>query len=192
MEQFELLAYTTRVFEALAINYFVTGSLASIFYGEPRFTIDIDIVAAVESRHIPELVSAFPAGEIYISEEGMEDALTHYTQFNIIHPRSGLKVDVMIAKMDEFDRSRFSRRKELYPEVDRHIYFASAEDVIIKKMEYYREGGSEKHIRDILSMLRISAEAIDYAYIEAWSGKRGTREIWDSLVTRMTARKNIQ
>jgi len=42
MEQSELLRFVVSVLERLDIPYFVTGSTVTIFYGEPRFTNDID------------------------------------------------------------------------------------------------------------------------------------------------------
>ncbi|MEK7300945.1 MAG: hypothetical protein AAB072_07580, partial [Nitrospirota bacterium] len=65
--------------------------------------------------------------------------------------------------------------------------FASPEDVILKKMEYYREGGSEKHLRDIGGILRVSAGMIDEPYIGEWADRLGLREIWDAVLRRLQA-----
>ncbi len=185
MEQYELLKYLVNAFEKLGIRYFVTGSIASIFYGEPRFTNDIDIVADINENHILELLKLFPKEEFYISEEAILDAINHKYQFNIIHPSSGLKIDVIICKNDAFDNSRFKRIKRISPIEDTQANFSSPEDVIIMKMRYYKEGESEKHLRDISSMLKISGDIIDKNYIENWVDKLGLKDIWNAILERL-------
>jgi hypothetical protein len=185
MELYDLLARVIEVFENLHIPYLVTGSLAAMAYGEPRLTNDIDIVAGIDETHIPALLPAFPEEEFYLSEDALRDAVVRRDQFNIIHPSSGLKVDVIIRKDTAFDRSRFSRAHKIRPVETYEANFASPEDVIIKKMEYYREGGSEKHLRDIASMLRISGAEIDQRYIEEWVATLGLVPIWNAIEQRL-------
>jgi hypothetical protein len=168
----------TETLERLGLRYFVTGSVATIFFGEPRFTNDIDIVVDLPLNRIRDLCSAFPAEEFYLDEEAVRQAVTKQRQFNILHPAAGLKVDVMIPADDGFNRSRFARSRRLHPAPDYDAAFASPEDVILKKMEYYREGGSEKHLRDIGGILRISGEQVDRAYIDEWAQRLGLSEIW--------------
>lgn len=109
MEPFELLRYTVQVLERLGLRYFVTGSVATIFYGEPRFTNDIDIVLDLPAGKIAELCAAFPEGEFYVSEEAARKAVARRGQFNILHPSSGLKLDLMIPAETPFNQSRFAR-----------------------------------------------------------------------------------
>lgn len=185
MELYELLERIVLTFEHLQIPYLVTGSVASMAYGEPRLTNDIDLVVALDRTHIPAILSAFPFPEFYVSAEAMREAIMHRQQFNIIHPESGLKVDVMVRKDTAFDRSRFSRVRTLRPTESYLAAFASAEDVIIKKMEYYREGGSDKHLRDIAGMLKISGAEIDQAYIVEWADRLGLRDVWEMIQERL-------
>jgi hypothetical protein len=182
---FELLQRVVGIFEKLQIPYLVTGSVASMAYGEPRMTNDIDIVAAIEERHIPDLLRAFPEDEFFITAEMVEEALAHQSQFNIIHPGSGLKVDVIIRRNTPFENSRFSRIRRIYPAEAYQANFAAPEDVIIKKMEYYKEGGSEKHLRDITGILRISADIVDKEYIADWAKRLGLVQIWDAVLRRL-------
>jgi hypothetical protein len=185
MELYELLEHMAGTFERLQIPYLITGSVASMAYGEPRLTNDIDLVAAVEGRHVPALLEAFPPPTFYLSEEGMREAIRSQRQFNIIHPESGLKVDVVVRKDTPFDRSRFTRIRSLRPREHYAAAFASPEDVIIKKMEYYQSGGSDKHLRDITGMLTISGSEIDQAYIAEWADRLGLRRIWDMIQERL-------
>jgi hypothetical protein len=137
MEPFELLIIIANVFDSLKIPYFITGSIASITYGEPRFTNDIDMVADIGDWDIPGLIGCFPGHEYYIDVDCIKHAIQFKSQFNIIHLSSGLKIDVMIKKKTFFDNSRFTRIKRLKLE-EKEINFASPEDVILKKMEYYK------------------------------------------------------
>jgi hypothetical protein len=132
MELFELLQKVIGVFENLSIPYLVTGSVASMAYGEPRLTNDIDIVADITLYHIPALLVSFPEEEYNIDGEMIKDAIHRIGQFNIIHPASGLKIDVIIKEDIPFDQSRFERVRKIYPG-PYPADFASPEDVIIKK-----------------------------------------------------------
>ena len=185
MVLFELLQMVVEAFERLQIQYLVTGAIASVAYGEPRLTNDIDIVAALQEKHIAGLLEAFLSHDFYVSEEAMTDAIRHQGQFNIIHPSSGLKVDVIIRNDSEFDRSRFSRIRRIQPAESYQANFASPEDVIIKKMEYYKAGGSEKHLRDITGILKISGESMDRGYITDWAKRLNLTEIWDAIQERL-------
>jgi len=185
MELIELLKKIIEAFERFHVPYLVTGSVASMAYGEPRFTNDIDIVAAIQEDHIQGLLVEFPPAEFYINEDSIREAIRDRGQFNIIHPGSGLKVDVMIKKDAPFDNSRFKRVQRIHPSENYQANFASPEDVIIKKMEFYKEGGSEKHLRDITGILKISGDALDRKYISGWADVLGLMDIWDTIQRRL-------
>ncbi len=184
MKIYDFLKKVSQCFNRLNIPYFVTGSVASIAYGESRFTNDIDIVADIKREHVPGILECFPEEEYYISEESIKDAIYYRFQFNIIHPGSGLKVDVIIKEKSEFDDTRFSRIMNFKMD-DVGVNFSSPEDVILKKMEYYKSGGSEKHLRDIMGMIKISEELINFKYIESWVPKLYLDEIWTAITDRL-------
>jgi len=184
MEPSELLRYVVTTVEGLGLRYLVTGSVVTIFFGEPRFTNDIDIVVDLPLEQIEAFCRAFPSSEFYVSEEAAREAVAGCGQFNIIHPTSGLKVDVIIPSDTPFNRSRFARGTRVRPDEDYDACFASVEDVIIKKMEYYREGGSEKHLRDITGVLRISGDRVDGAYIADWASQLGLTAIWQTILAK--------
>ena len=188
MGPFELLQKVVGILEELQIPYLVTGAVAAMAYGEPRLTNDIDIVAAIEGKHIKGFIKAFPVDEFFITEEMVRDAIRNLGQFNIIHPASGLKVDVIIKQNTPFDKSRFSRKKRIFPAESYQADFAAPEDVIVKKMEYYKEGGSEKHLRDITGILKISGDIVDRDYISAWAERLGLTEIWEAIQKRLKER----
>jgi hypothetical protein len=185
MGPYELLAKVVAIFEQLGIPYLVTGSIAAMACGEPRLTNDIDLVAGLRESHVDGLLQAFPPEEYYISEDSIRQAIHLGTQFNIIHPASGLKVDVIINRNTPFDRSRFSRIHRLHPAEEYEANFAAPEDVIIKKMEYYRAGGSDKHLRDITGIIKIAGESLDKKYISDWADELELKEIWAAILQRM-------
>jgi hypothetical protein len=181
MEQSELLQFLVRALERLNLKYLITGSTVTIFYGEPRFTNDIDVVVQLPANTIREFCSQFPPGDFYVSEDAATDAVRHRSQFNIIHPGSGLKIDVIVPAMTEFDRARFGRAVRVQAGSDWGASFATPEDAIIKKMEYFREGRSEKHLRDIAGVLKTSGGQLDLKYIEQWADKLKLSDIWQAI-----------
>jgi hypothetical protein len=182
MEPVELLGHLTDVLERLGLAYLITGSTATIAYGEPRFTNDIDVVVELPEDRVAELCAAFPGPEYYVSPPAATLAVRARHQFNILHPGSGLKIDVIVASLSEFDRCRLQRGRRLAVLPDRAVMFASPEDVIVKKMAYYQEGGSEKHLRDIAGVIKIQGDALDRNYIGQWSEKLGLSELWASIL----------
>lgn len=185
VDQRELLHHAARSFDAQGIPYFITGSVASFLYGEPRLTQDIDIVADIQESHIPGLLRSFPEAEFYIDDLSIRRAIREKSQFNIIHPSSGIKIDIIIPKGGPFDRQRFERRKTVRTSDDLIIQYSSPEDIIISKLEFYREGRSEKHLRDIAGIVKISGEELDLGYIAAVTQGKGLRELWEDFLERI-------
>jgi len=189
MGLYELLQKVITAFEALNIDYIVTGAVASMAYGEPRLTNDIDIVADIKIEQVSLLERYFPHEEFYFDAEMVREAIIHKSQFNIIHPGSGLKVDVILYQDTDFDRSRFSRSKRIQPAEGYQANFAAPEDMIIKKMEYYKKGGSDKHLRDITGILKISDPDVDREYIITWAKKLGLMDLWEAVEARVRDKK---
>ncbi len=186
MEPLDLLRILAATFERLGLEYLVTGSMATIAYGEPRFTNDLDIVVALTEERLDSFCDAFPEEDYYLSRDAIREAILHRRQFNIIHFASGLKVDVIIPADDEFERSRRRRGRALELGPDWRARFASPEDVILRKLQYYREGGSEKHLRDIAGVFKIQGSRLDLDHIAEWAGRLGVAEIWRDLLREMS------
>lgn len=108
--------------------------------------------------------------------------VARHRQFNVIHPASGLKVDVMVPVMDELDRSRFGRARRVEPGPGLTASFASPEDVILKKLQYFDAGGSERHLRDIAGMLRVSGNDVDREYVTRWADRLGLDGLWKQVL----------
>src|SRR3989442_1542813 len=106
MEPSELLRRFVEVLERLHVPYLVTGSMATIAYGEPRLTNDIDIVVDLPLDQVDAFCESFPQDEFYCYREAVIEAVRQRSLFNIIHFESGLKIDVIIPDDSEFNRSR--------------------------------------------------------------------------------------
>jgi len=181
MEQSDLLQFCVTALEHLGIQYFVTGSTASIIYGEPRFTNDIDIVASIESPKVSKLCEAFPLPDFYVSVDAVRDAVQTHGQFNVLHPASGLKVDFIVPANTAYDRGRFLRSRRIEAAPGCNANFASLEDVILMKLRYYREGGSDKHLRDIAGIVKISGDRLDGGYLDTWVDRLGLTAEWTAV-----------
>jgi hypothetical protein len=185
MEQFELLHLLVQTLERLGIAYQLTDSTATITLGEPRFTNDIDVVVDLRLEQVSGLAAAFPAPEFYFSSNAAREAVRQRGQFNVIHPTSGLKIDFIILPDNESARSQWQRTVRLTLAEGVEASFIAAEDVILRKMEYYQEGGSEKHLRDIAGVLKLQEAQVDRRYIEDWAGRLGLAEIWQTVLQRL-------
>jgi hypothetical protein len=160
----------------------VTGSVAAMIYGEPRLTHDIDLVVVLPDSAIDALVAAFPDAEFYCAPREVILVEAHRRRrghFNIIHHESGFKADVYVAGTDALHRWAFSQRREL-PFSATTMHVAPPEYVILRKLEYFREGGSEKHVGDVRGILRHQG-GIDVAFIEGEVEQRGLRREWDAV-----------
>ena len=180
MPEANLFLMFTQRLNTLGVSYMVSGSVAVIVYGEPRLTDDVDLIVVLEQGHIARLPEVFPPGEFYcppVEAIAVEMAREQRGHFNIIHHETGFKADVYLSGRDPLHSWGLARARQL--ELEGQVFVvAPPEYVIVRKLEYYREGGSEKHLRDIRSMLNTSPEAIHSAELEQQIAARGLREAW--------------
>ena len=188
MNQAELLRYIVETLETLGVDYMVSGSQASIYYGEPRMTQDIDVIAEVTLAHLPGLLDRFASPEFYLSEEAARDVVLARGQFKIIHSPTGLKIDIVVRKDTPYHQVEFERRRREPILQGRDAYFARPEDVILNKLLYFQQGGSERHLRDIAGMLRVSGAEIDTGYIDDWAQRLGVGDTWRAVRERAKSR----
>jgi hypothetical protein len=178
LEPRELLQIAANFFESHGIAYRVVGSMASIAYGENRFTNDVDIVADLQFEHVDELCDYFQAPDYFLARHAVEDAIRRRFQFNIIHIPAGLKIDVMLPKQTEYAIREQQRATRLTDPDGLSAVFATPEDVILNKLIFFQIGGSEKHLRDIGGILKVKASGVDRGYITEWAAKLGVAEEW--------------
>jgi len=185
VQQTDLLRKVITDLEILEIPYALVGSFASGAFGEPRLTHDIDIVVDLDVRKVDLLCARFPEPDFYVSLAAAQQAARQRSQFNVIHPTSGNKIDFMLARNDLWGRTQLERRLQLPLFPDQEGYVAAPEDVILGKMIYYREGASEKHLRDITGILQVAGSEVDRAYIERFAAKLDVVDIWQAILLRL-------
>jgi len=170
----------TAVLEELRVPYFIGGSVASTLYGMVRTTQDSDLIADLRPGHIRPLVLALE-GEFYIDADLIADAVARRASFNIIHRESMFKVDVFIPPPDSFTKKQFTRaRREILsvnPEV--RAYVTTAEDVLLAKLDWFRQGGesSDRQWRDVLGVLKVQSGALDLDYLRDTAKELGLEDL---------------
>lgn len=173
-------AVLERIIAALTgagIPYMLTGSFASSYHGTSRSTQDIDLVIAPTPDQIRALVKLLPSSEYYIDESTALKAVRNLGQFNIIDQVSGWKIDLIIRKERPFSRQEFDRREKIdFQGIE--LVIASAEDVVVAKLEWAKRGGSERQIEDAAGILRIRGKDLDREYIDKWVEDLGLRQEW--------------
>jgi len=174
------LIFVTKL-NALGLPYMVTGSVAGVLYGEPRVTHDVDIVLDLSAGPaIRRLTEAFPIAEFYCPPEEIliqEAQRRQRGHFNLIHHGSGFRADVYLANEDAFHEWALEHRRSLSVG-DVEVWVAPPEYVIARKLEFFREGGSEKHVRDIRAILRVSGGIVDHDVLNKWVTKLGLQDQW--------------
>lgn len=169
-----------KAFERLGIPYLVGGSLASAVHGNIRATMDADLVADITPDHIASFVAMLES-EFYIDGEMIRDAIQHSSSFNLIHLKTMFKIDVFIQKQRPFDKNQMQRRVPhlVGGEANDVIYFSTAEDIILAKLEWFRAGGevSERQWRDIIGVLEIQGDRLDFDYMQKWAEALGVKDL---------------
>ncbi len=185
-EPVEVTLKVTGVFERLGVPYLIGGSLASTLYGTVRTTQDSDIVAEMQMEHLPTFISALQ-DEFYMDEEMIADAIQRNASFNIVHRETFFKVDVFIPTPRPFLKSQLARaqRQTFTFETEASAKFASPEDTILSKLEWYRLGGeaSERQWRDILGVLKMRAGEMDLAYLKKWANALNVGDLLERALT---------
>jgi hypothetical protein len=155
-----------RTLDALGIRHTVGGSIASSFAGEPRATVDIDIVAALEERHVDRLVSAL-SPEFYVNADALRRAIRTRTSTNLIHQATQLKVDLFVAGGTPLDDRQLARRLVVDLGDGRQLHVHPPEDILLQKLRWYRRGGevSDRQWRDIAAIVRVQGPRLDREYL---------------------------
>jgi hypothetical protein len=180
MPEPELFLLFVRPLNRAGIRYVVSGSVAAIFYGEPRLTHDVDFVVFLNANDIQRLIEVFPAEEYYlppIATMLAEMTREQHGHFNLIHRDTGFKADFYPTGRDELNTLAFRGKRSVDFEGE-NVTLAPPEYVILRKLEYYREGHAEKHLRDIRAMLAVSGEQMNQSVLKEWIQRRGLESEW--------------
>ena len=167
----DLIGLFIEPLEQLGIPYMVTGGVASVIYGDPRFTRDVDVVLQLAGADVRRLAAMFAAGDFYVPPlEVLEEEASRGGHFNLIHRDTALRADIYLVGGDRLHRWALERRgRVLVGTIS--IWVAPIEYVILRKLEYFVASGSDRHLRDVAMMLRISGDRVDRPELERWIAK---------------------
>jgi hypothetical protein len=176
--------------EAAGIEYMIGGAVAAWAWGEPRSTLDLDLVVNIPIESAHRLSDELKKREMLVPVEIIIDHIVEDRvdlPINAIHMHSGYKADLYpLREGDELRASAFRRRKEInLGESFGMVYLHSPEDLIIYKLWYYSLSQQTKHIRDITSIVMTLGDELDYSYIEKWVIEKGVVNIWEALLSKI-------
>jgi len=180
MPEPELSLLFVRPLNRIGARYFISGSVASILYGEPRLTNDVDFIIVLNHQDVSRLQKAFPSPEFYVPPAEViaaEIAREAKGQFNVIHSDTGFKADFYPAGRDDLNLWAFRNLRRMVYRGE-PMMVAPPECVIVRKLEYYRDGGSQKHLRDIRSMIAMSGDQLDQSALNEWITRLHLEDQW--------------
>lgn len=183
MQDHNLFGIYLNILNKNQIQYFVTGAVASIVYGEPRLTNDIDLVIFLPEKDVDKFVKAFPIEEFYSPPK--EIILTElkrevHGHFNLIHHETGFKADIYFAGKEELHLWALKNKQQI-DLFGLTISVAPPEYVIIKKLEFYKEGRAQKHLTDIQGILANSKDIINFTLLNDMINRMGLNDIWNAI-----------
>jgi hypothetical protein len=168
----------TTALDQAGIGYMLSGSFASAHYGAPRSTQDIDLVIEATPADLRAFVEALSGNKYYADLDSALEAHKRQSMFNVIDLATGWKIDLIIRKSRAFSQEEFRRRQRVNLH-DVPIFVASAEDVVISKLEWAKLAQSQRQIEDAAAILKMRWDALDHSYLSKWIGELGLKKEWD-------------
>ncbi len=177
-----MLRVTERC-DQLGWPYFVTGSAACLIHGEGRNTYDVDVVVRMPKHDAGAICEPFQPPDYYADPQSAEETARRGGQFNIVWATKALKADIIAPRSGGFTDGCFERaRRETFN--DGTAIVLSREDLIVNKLDFYQQGGSDKLIRDIVGVMRVAGPKLDRVYIEKWVTQIRLEEEWQAVLER--------
>ncbi len=175
--ELEVLGLVSDRLAAHELQFMLTGSFALAYYSTPRMTRDLDIVLAVAEKDVEQLVDAF-VPDFYIDADAVRTAIRSERMFNVMHMDSGIKVDLIVRKSSEYRQLELARRQRAEIAGVR-TWIVTREDLILSKLVWALESGSELQRRDIRQLL---AGTLELDYIRLWAHRLGVAALLDELM----------
>lgn len=166
--------------EKLAIPYMVVGSFSSNVYGIPRSTKDADFVVQLEGNGIAAVMGVL-GSDFELDPQMSFETITATTRYRMHHRASAFLVELFLLSEDDHDRERFARRRRISMAVGREAFVPTAEDVVVTKLRWSRQGSRAKDVDDVTSVLAVQRDALDWDYVHRWCDVHGTRPLLDKI-----------
>jgi len=178
----EVVLEVVAILDELQVRYHLGGSFAAAIHGVPRQTRDADVVVDLDAGTAAQLVERLNA-DFYVDGGAATAAVFRRGSFNAIHLATGFKVDFFVTGTEGFDAAEL-RRSELHTIVvdpPRSAYVKSAEDTVLRKLQWYRDGGevSDRQWNDVLGILMAQGGRLDQGYLRQWSDALGVTDLLD-------------
>lgn len=194
-ESIKLALKMAEILDDIVVKYLIGGSVASSILGEPRATLDVDIVADLKLSHVQPLVEAM-TGEFFIDEMMVTEAIKRKSSFNVIHLDTMQKVDIFILSNQPLAQLEMQRRQQLIitQNPERLAWFPSPEDIILQKLIWYRLGGgvSDRQWRDVLGVLKVQADRLDFNYLAEWAEALNLTDLMAQVLSQAGLNENLQ
>jgi hypothetical protein len=176
----EIARILHAVFESLNIPYYITGGVCAIAYGDPRTTRDLDVVIECEPSEIITMVTQLEGEGFYCPPGAVEDIQSGRGRvLSVTHMQLVLNADIVLNANTEFDRSKMERRRleAIGLDESEQFWLASPEDVILAKLLWGQQSQSEKQWRDVLGVLKVQGDSLDFAYMTQWAARLDLTEL---------------
>jgi hypothetical protein len=177
-EELDVLAIVVTRVEAAGIEYMITGAFALAVYATPRMTRDIDVLIDCTSDQAAQLATSFQA-DSYASEDAAREAVATGTMFNVIHNSTLMKVDFMVRQPGVYTDEQFARRRRV-DVAGLSVPFISPEDLVLAKLLWRRDTGSEQQLRDVQAVVA-AVSKLDWEYLATWAGRLGLARELDQV-----------
>jgi hypothetical protein len=187
MTQQEFLPWIAHCLESVGIPFMVTGSVAGTFHSQPRTTQDVDLVIDPTPERLEHFLTLV-AKDAYVSPDAARDSLRRRSMFNVIDLTEGWKADLIVRKERPFSIEEFQRR-QIGTVYGRPIPVASAEDVILSKLEWDKTTPSERQRQDALNVAVAQWVRLDQTYLRKWAQTLG---VSDSLEAILQQARSVQ
>lgn len=174
----------TRVLDALGLDHTIGGSIAASFAGEPRSTVDIDVVVACVEREVAALVAAL-AKDFYVDEDAVRRAVRNRTSVNLIDNATMLKVDLFVAGGTPLDAEQLQRRLLVSLGNGAVLPIHPPEDILLQKLRWFRLGGevSDRQWRDVLGIVRVQGDRLDLGYLRRQAPVLAVSDLLERVLT---------
>lgn len=163
----EVLQRITAALDRSGVSYMLTGSFASAYYGSLRSTQDIDFIISATPPRLQAFIQSLPSNQYYADVDAALEAFRRESMFNVIDLRTGWKIDMIIRKSRAFSRVEFDRRQQLSLQ-GMSLFVASAEDVILAKLEWSKLAQSQRQVEDAAGILKIQRNSLNLSYLKQW------------------------